>query len=163
MTPPGSDGERVVRDVQREVDAALEGLIDIRDAFERFRKIGRLVAALARPAPAPSVFDLERRDRADAAMAVLTREGWRYCDIPACNCGSWHRPASPAPSRESEGERVREMCATVVESRIHVVPEDATIGERHATSSRNEMLGRLAFLIRALDLSAPPPADSREG
>ena len=28
----------------------------------------------------------------DTAIDVLLRDGYRRCDIPACNCKSWHRP-----------------------------------------------------------------------
>ena len=30
------------------------------------------------------------RLRAEKAEAFLEREGYRSCDTPACNCGSWH-------------------------------------------------------------------------
>jgi hypothetical protein len=26
----------------------------------------------------------------DEAHAFINREGYRHCDVPACNCGSWH-------------------------------------------------------------------------
>lgn len=25
-------------------------------------------------------------------LELLEREGYRRCDAPACNCGSWHKP-----------------------------------------------------------------------
>ena len=28
----------------------------------------------------------------DTAIDVLLRDGYRRCDIPECNCKSWHRP-----------------------------------------------------------------------
>ena len=31
------------------------------------------------------------RQRQNKAEDFLTREGYRACDIPACNCGSWHK------------------------------------------------------------------------
>ena len=34
------------------------------------------------------------RQRLEVADGVLERDGYRRCDIPACNCGSWHRPMS---------------------------------------------------------------------
>jgi len=30
-------------------------------------------------------------ERATKAERFLDREGYRMCDTPACNCGSWHR------------------------------------------------------------------------
>ena len=35
------------------------------------------------------VFDLERR--LSSAEWVLENSGFRRCDIPACNCNSWHQ------------------------------------------------------------------------
>lgn len=37
--------------------------------------------------------------RLNKAWAFMAREGYRYCDIPACNCGSWHK-AQPMPCGE---------------------------------------------------------------
>lgn len=34
--------------------------------------------------------DINERGR--AASDVLSGNGWRYCDIAACNCNSWHPP-----------------------------------------------------------------------
>lgn len=44
---------------------------------------------------APELFEKyvelqEFRARAQKADGFLEREGYRRCDIPACNCGSWH-------------------------------------------------------------------------
>lgn len=30
-------------------------------------------------------------DSEQALIEILEREGYRRCDIPACNCGSWHK------------------------------------------------------------------------
>ena len=45
------------------------------------------------------IYCLGRRDTpepactcGDTAIDVLLRDGYRRCDIPACNCKSWHRP-----------------------------------------------------------------------
>ena len=27
----------------------------------------------------------------DARRRRMSRDGYRECDMPACNCGSWHR------------------------------------------------------------------------
>lgn len=37
-------------------------------------------------------WERERRDRLQAASDYLSRRGYRFCDIPVCNCGSWHSP-----------------------------------------------------------------------
>lgn len=39
-----------------------------------------------------NVMDEDHARRARAAFEVLERDGYRYCDTPACNCGSFHRP-----------------------------------------------------------------------
>ena len=31
------------------------------------------------------------RQRQNKAEDFLMREGYRACDMPACNCGSWHK------------------------------------------------------------------------
>lgn len=39
----------------------------------------------------------ERGQRRDAAVSWLERNGYRYCDIPACNCGSYHQTEKFTP------------------------------------------------------------------
>jgi len=35
----------------------------------------------------------EMREQRDEARRFIERTGYRRCDSPACNCGSWHRRA----------------------------------------------------------------------
>lgn len=49
--------------------------------------------------------DYDRRVR--AALEVLERDGYRYCDTAACNCGSFHRPETP---KRGAGEFACEFC-----------------------------------------------------
>jgi hypothetical protein len=48
----------------------------------------------------------ELRQRLDKAEWVLQSSGFRRCDIPACNCGSWHQVGGYA-------ERFREIRGAV--------------------------------------------------
>jgi len=42
--------------------------------------------------PTPCIcHDHERLQRGDSAQEVLRRLGYAFCDVPACNCGSWHK------------------------------------------------------------------------
>jgi hypothetical protein len=44
----------------------------------------------------------------EKALAFLEREGYRRCDIPACNCGSWHKhEAAEEPRREEPDKLLR--------------------------------------------------------
>jgi len=53
--------------------------------------------------------EINVRDR--AATSVLQQKGYRFCDIPACNCGSWH---SPQLEETNEYKRGMEEAAKVV-------------------------------------------------
>lgn len=44
-------------------------------------------------------FANEALKRLQAATDVLERDGYRRCDTPACNCGSWHRHAKESDSK----------------------------------------------------------------
>ncbi len=51
----------------------------------------------------------ELQQRLNKAEWVLTNSGFRRCDIPACNCGSWHHVGGYA-------ERFREIKEAVEEA-----------------------------------------------
>lgn len=44
-------------------------------------------------------------DELDARRDFMMREGYRPCHIPACNCNSWHKAESRAPSPSLEEMR----------------------------------------------------------
>ena len=54
------------------VDQVLARRDALDDAPDRVSKIARAI------------------NRAKQAEEFIAREGYRRCDIPACNCGSWH-------------------------------------------------------------------------
>ena len=54
--------------------------------------------------------EINVRDR--AATSVLQQKGYRFCDIPACNCGSWH---SPQLEETNEYKRGMEEAAKVAD------------------------------------------------
>lgn len=74
---------------------------------EQRRILGKdVVAALA------SFFDgllaEAKAEGAAEAEAVLSRNGFRRCDIAACNCGSWHAgPNRRADALQAEVEMLR--------------------------------------------------------
>jgi len=78
---------RILRKVQGVRDAETFAQVDVgeevmrlRDAFTALRdENARLRAQLA-----------EVSDDKYVAITALLRHGFRRCDIPACNCGSWH-------------------------------------------------------------------------
>ena len=76
---------------------------------------------------------LDRLDTADEMRDVLLRNGFVECDIPACNCGSWHH-------RYGLPERMREI-------------EDALSEAGHEMSNENghSILRALNALIARLD------------
>ena len=47
--------------------------------------------------------DLEHEARIRAAFIRLETDGYRFCDVPACNCGQYHRPES----RQDVGDWLR--------------------------------------------------------
>ena len=51
------------------------------------RSIARILETLLEQS---SLHD-EWQKRTRSAMAFLEEQGYRYCDTPACNCGSWHK------------------------------------------------------------------------
>lgn len=53
--------------------------------------------------------DYDLRQRLDAAEWCLRSAGFRRCDIPACNCNSWHQVGGYA-------ERFREIRGAVEEA-----------------------------------------------
>lgn len=57
--------------------------------------IGCVARAMLEEADNPPVHlmrDDEWRSRTQSAFRFLEEQGYRYCDTPACNCGSWHKP-----------------------------------------------------------------------
>lgn len=52
--------------------------------------------------------------------AFLEREGYRYCDIPACNCGSWHQHTDKSAERERASlvALVERIAAEMLEFRV---------------------------------------------
>lgn len=46
----------------------------------------------------------EKSSKLDSCLGFLERAGYRQCDIPACNCGEWHKN-SPQPISSQENNR----------------------------------------------------------
>lgn len=61
-------------------------IASLKDHRDRFREAAAAVRALLTAPPPTAGAAKELRDRAD----FMHREGYRECDIAACNCGSWH-------------------------------------------------------------------------
>lgn len=71
---------------RKRAEAAEATLAEVRQQLERSREGQHLSIATAR----------EQYDLRMKAEAFLEREGYRQCDIPACNCGSWHQHGTRA-------------------------------------------------------------------
>jgi hypothetical protein len=54
-------------------------------------------------------------ERADELESVLNRNGFRKCDIAACNCGSWH--AGPNLRAENAEAAIDALKADLAEAR----------------------------------------------
>lgn len=88
---------------------------------------------------------------------VLERAGYRYCDIPACNCGGWHLQKDTAEAAE---ETRRSLLALVAE--VAAEMRDAMTRNRHA--GEYEILGwaeRLASLLVVEGREEKEQADTR--
>lgn len=87
------------------------------------------------------------------AERFLEREGYRRCDRPACNCGSWHREAEPIPAKqrgEIEKERLeieKERLQASLTEVLSLFDEDAEKGRIHV-ECHNEVLERARFLLK---------------
>ena len=40
---------------------------------------------------ATRIENMQLKDKLHKLLLFIEREGYRKCDIPACNCGSWHK------------------------------------------------------------------------
>ena len=76
---------------------------------------------------------LDRLEAADEMRNVLLRNGFVECDIPACNCGSWHH-------RYGLPERFREIKDALADA-----------GHEMSNENGNSALGALKALIDRLD------------
>lgn len=71
--------------------AELDDIMDRRDLNSGDERAVAVVRDLAFWARRTAVVLRMLQAQASRADQFLTREGFRRCDAPACNCGSWHR------------------------------------------------------------------------
>lgn len=72
----------------------------------------------------------ERDAEAYRALRFLERRGYRRCDIPACNCGSWH--GGQAEDRLSEIREALDEAGAPSEGGLFVKRIEALAAERDA-------------------------------
>lgn len=80
--------------IECELFSQFKGLESVRKYLHREWKIPM------KPEPSESDSDVSWMGRALAAEAFLERAGFRRCDVPACNCNSWHPAAVPQAAQE---------------------------------------------------------------
>lgn len=118
-------GRRSVADMHRRAQKAESELVKARDPHEWMRRaamvqqlsniaehnssLRRRVRKLeeeAAEARGAQIVDQNairiQRERAEAAEDFILREGYRPCDVPACNCRSWHRGEARLSQEESD-------------------------------------------------------------
>ena len=83
--------EEVIADLAEEIAV-------LRTVYDRHHLIELMEAAIRVLQEAAAEIERLQRDlavgvrqRQNDAEDFLRREGYRACDIPACNCGSWHK------------------------------------------------------------------------
>lgn len=93
----------------------------------------------------PQEREREARDaQLEAALIFLERRGYRRCDIPACNCGSWHGGHA--------SERLREIDEALAECGI----------ERQTASEARTILQRVNIALAQRSASQAELAAVRE-
>jgi hypothetical protein len=80
------------------------------------------------------------REDVESLRDVLFRNGFVRCDIPACNCGSWH-------ARFGLRERMDEICEALREADVL------------NSATGNLPLNAIRLLIQQRDAAPTPPAD----
>lgn len=95
----------------------------------------------------------DRDERGQKALDFIERRGYRRCDIPACNCGSWHGGNAENRLRDFHEALVQADVETNGKTLLGALGE--VLAERAALASENERLREaLSGIAAAADIGA---------
>ena len=62
---------------------------------------------------------VDEEEELNARRDFMMREGYSYCNIPACNCNSWHkRDAFATTNTEDKGPRPEDVVALLLYDKL---------------------------------------------